>query len=117
MKMSMKTVLFTNARNEKNIVEWTAHHLNLGFDLIFILDHNSDIPIVDLFKNKPNNVIIQKTTNDILKLNLMYEAHTKALQINMDWMLYLDADDFLVLNNDNTLHAFLEKYKNYDQIG
>ena len=113
----MKTVLFTNARNEKNIVEWTAHHLNLGFDLICILDHNSDIPIITLFKNKPNNVIIQKTTNDILKLNLMYEAHAFALQINMDWMLYLDADEFLVLNNDDTIHTFLEKYKNYDQIG
>ena len=53
-----RTILFTNARNEKNIVEWTAHHLNLGFDFIYILDHNSDIPIVDLFKNKPNNVFI-----------------------------------------------------------
>ena len=65
--------------------------------------------------NDMNN--LQKTTNDILKLNLMYEAHALALHINMDWMLYLDADEFLVLNNDDTLVTFLEKYKNYDQIG
>jgi len=113
----MKTVLFTNARNEKNIVEWASHHLNLGFDYIYILDHNSDIPIVNMFKNKPPNVFIGKTTNNIIKSDLMRKAHVVAMQRQFDWMLYLDADEFLVLNKDDTLVTFLEKYKNYDQVG
>jgi len=43
-------VLFTNARNEKNIKEWAAHHLLLGFDLVYIFDHKSDVPLINVFK-------------------------------------------------------------------
>jgi hypothetical protein len=32
----MSTILFTNARDEKHIKEWIAHHLNLGFNQIQI---------------------------------------------------------------------------------
>ena len=35
-------ILFTNARNEKNIKEWAAHHLLIGFSAICIFDHKSD---------------------------------------------------------------------------
>ena len=35
-----RVVLFTNARDEKNIKEWAAHHLLLGFSLIYILTIN-----------------------------------------------------------------------------
>ena len=115
--MYMKVVLFTNARNEKNIVEWTAHHLNLGFDCIYILDHNSEIPISNLFIKKPTNVFIEKTTNKIVKATLMGQAQCHAIRRKFDWMLYLDADEFLVLNKDDKVHTFLEKYKNYHQIG
>jgi hypothetical protein len=38
-------ILFTNARDEKNIKEWVAHHLLLGFDLIYIFDHKSIKPL------------------------------------------------------------------------
>ena len=51
----MKVILFTNARDEKHIKEWVAHHLNLGFDFIHIFDHRSITPINNLFK--PNDKI------------------------------------------------------------
>jgi hypothetical protein len=44
-KIVGKTMLFTNARDEKNMKEWVAHHLLLGFDLIYIFDHKSKIPL------------------------------------------------------------------------
>ena len=39
--MNKKVALFTNARDEKHIKEWAAHHLLIGFEYIFIFDHKS----------------------------------------------------------------------------
>jgi hypothetical protein len=42
--------LFTNARDEPNIAEWIAHHINLGFDKIYVFDHLSVEPISSKIK-------------------------------------------------------------------
>ena len=47
-------VLFTNARDEKNIKEWASHHLLIGFDKIIIFDHKSITPLKDVFLNFDN---------------------------------------------------------------
>jgi len=52
----LKTILFTNARDESNILEWTVHHLNLGFDHIHIFDHISVVPMSR--EHKPKRVYI-----------------------------------------------------------
>ena len=36
-RIAKKVGLFCNARDEKNIKEWAAHHLLIGFDVIIIL--------------------------------------------------------------------------------
>jgi hypothetical protein len=112
----MKVILFTNARDEKHIKEWVAHHLNLGFDHIYIFDHKSKEPIEKYFK--PNSKIsikrIDYTVNN-LKNNLMTKA--KLIAKSYNWMLYLDADEFLVLNQHDTVEQFLKNYKEYNQVG
>lgn len=114
----VKTILFTNARDERNILEWAVHHLNLGFDKICILDHKSIVPIKQICINLPDNVQITRVDKDnILKKNLMRYANYYAKTNGFDWMLYLDADEFLVLNKCNNVNIFLQDYLNYDQIG
>jgi hypothetical protein len=113
----MKTILFTNARDENNILEWTIHHLNLGFTYIYIYDHKSIMPIKNIIKNI-NNVHIERIdTDNICKADLNRNAVEFAKNKNYDWLLYLDADEFLILPNDNHLFTFLHKFNNYDQIG
>ncbi|HEV8052986.1 MAG TPA: hypothetical protein VGP47_10880 [Parachlamydiaceae bacterium] len=53
-------ILFTNARNEKNIKEWAAHHLLLGFDFVYIFDHKSDLPLTDELINFDPRVIVER---------------------------------------------------------
>lgn len=114
----MKSILFTNARDENNILEWAIHHLNLGFDKICILDHKSVVPIKLTCKNLPNNVEIRRIDIDsIVKLEIIKSAHSYAVEKGFDWMLYLDADEFLVLNNCNYVNTFLKNYLNYHQVG
>lgn len=127
----MKSILFTNARDEQNLMEWILHHLSLGFTRIIIFDHKSIQPISVFLQmqiqqqkeqNRQNeNEIINKVTivridHNPTKLQLMYNAVNIAKTKQYDWMLYLDCDEFLVLNKDNQISPFLSRFLNYDQV-
>jgi hypothetical protein len=117
----MKTILFTNARNEDNIIEWVTHHLLLGFSKIFIIDHKSTHPIYP--KLQKNNIemsricVFRMNNDNIIKTDLIMYALKYSLKYNYDWLLYLDCDEFLVLNADDNITSFLTKYRQYDQVG
>jgi Glycosyl transferase family 2 len=112
----MKTILFTNARDEHSILEWSIHHINLGFTAIYIYDHKSVNPI-NLILNGLENVIVNRIdSDDIIKINLIKEAVKYSNENNYDWMLYLDADEFLALPLYKNVNHFLDNYKEFDQI-
>lgn len=107
--------LFTNARDEKNIKEWAAHHLLIGFDKIIIFDHKSIIPLKDVFHGFDNRVTVidAKKYKKNVKLTLMNVAAKIAKRINVDWFIYLDADEFLILSNKFIgVKQFLNHYNN-----
>ena len=116
-----KTILFTNVRNELNMSEWCLHHLLLGFDYICIFDHKSTIPL-----NKTDFGLPIQLSNRIqiircewitpVKIPLMKQAVNIAKQLNIDWMLYLDADEFLVLNSFTHIKQMLKVFKNADSL-
>lgn len=112
-----KIILFTNARDEKNINEWIAHHFLLGFDKIFIFDHLSQTPIsCPRFNGKLTICRVNESKNNI-KLDFMNRALNVALKNNADWMLYLDADEYLCINHYQNVKSFLINFKNADTIG
>jgi hypothetical protein len=113
-----KIMLFTNARDESNINEWIAHHFLLGFDNIFIFDHLSQIPIKEgsHFNGKLMVHRVNLTTNNI-KLNFMKIASKIASRANADWMLYLDADEYLCINNCTNIKSYLKHFSEADAIG
>ena len=84
-KINNKVMLFTNARDEKNIKEWAAHHLLLGFDLIYIFDHKSKIPLKTVFSNFDQRVQVERCEMpNKIKLNLMNRASKIAKILNME---------------------------------
>uniref|UniRef100_A0A6C0DTG3 Glycosyltransferase family 92 protein n=1 Tax=viral metagenome TaxID=1070528 RepID=A0A6C0DTG3_9ZZZZ len=106
-----KVILFTNARNEKNIKEWAAHHLLIGFSAICIFDHKSDVPIGPQFINFDKRVkVLRVEYENPVKLKLMNMAATIANQNGFDWMLYLDADEFLILNSFEGVKKMLTQF-------
>jgi hypothetical protein len=117
-KMVNKVILFTNARDEKNIKEWAAHHLLLGFDLIYIFDHKSQVPIGPQFANFDKRVFVERCEmNSPIKLPLMMRAAKAAQLLGADWMIYLDADEFIILNYFKTIKALLYEFHFADQLG
>lgn len=111
--------LFTNARDEPNIAEWIAHHLLLGFNKIIIFDHLSKVPIRQTIGNKfgGNVMVIPVKGVGNIKLDLMNSAVNLSKQLNASWMLYLDADEFLLLNQDRIVSTFLRKFSQADSVG
>jgi len=112
--------LFTNARDEPKLAEWVAHHLLLGFDKIHIFDHKSATPITNmlapLLKDKRIN-ITRVETDGAIKCDLITRAIQISQKNNVSWMLYLDADEFLLLNNFNNIKEFLNAFNFADAIG
>lgn len=115
---SNSIILFTNARNEKNMREWAAHHLLLGFDLIYIFDHKSDLPLVAEFENFDSRVIVERCEwENPVKMPLMNRAAEISKKLNGSWMLYLDADEFLILNHFANLKDLIQTFPDADSIG
>lgn len=112
----MKTILFTNARDEDNMLEWTVHHKNLGFDNIYIYDHKSIFPISKTLEGF-DYVRIENINDDFIpKIELMKRAVLYAKDNGFDWLLYLDADEFLVLPLFPNIQTFINSYPNNEQI-
>ena len=114
-----KVYLFTNARDEPNIAEWIAHHILLGFDKVIVFDHLSNQPIAEkLGTNFDNKLIVNRVqgTGNI-KIELMKKAVNIADNNHVSWMLYLDADEFLLLKDFTNVHDYLLSFKDADSIG
>ena len=119
-RQAKKVGLFCNARDEKNIKEWAAHHLLIGFDFILIFDHKSQIPLCNVFSNFDKRVSVIKIDleNGNIKEKLMNNAIVIANRIDLDWFIYLDADEFFILNNRfKGIKHFLNTYSYADSIG
>lgn len=119
-KVANKVALFCNARDEDNIKEWAAHHILLGFDHIIIFDHKSMNPLSNVFMNFNNKVQVMRCelTEGNIKLKLMNIANIIAKRMNLDWFIYLDADEFLILNKVfKGVKHFLNSYSYGDSIG
>jgi len=112
--------VFCNARDENNIKEWAAHHILIGFDHVIIFDHKSINPLSNVFNNFNKKVKIIYTDLDggNIKLKLMNTAKNIANNMNLDWFIYIDADEFLILNKIfKGVKHFLNSYSYGDSIG
>jgi hypothetical protein len=112
-----KVMLFTNARDEKHIKEWAAHHLLIGFDNVYIFDHKSTIPLTSEFAGFDTRVIVERCELDIPpKIPLMCRAAEIAAIMRADWFIYLDADEFIILNSFRGVKELLNRYHFADSL-
>jgi len=97
----MKIWLFTNVRDEQNIEEWCAFHTLLGFDHIVVLDHLSVDPVAEKLAKWTASGAVEVQRIDWklpIKNRCIKHAVNMAKQNDVDWMLYLDGDEYLSLH-------------------
>ena len=111
--------LFANVRDEPHIKEWIAHHLLIGFDIIIIFDHKSAVPLKDSLKCFGEKVFVFRHEADGgIKIPLMNRAIHMARRMNVDWFIYLDADEFIILNTkENNIKHLLNYYNHTHALG
>lgn len=120
LKKQKKSIIITNARDEDNIEEWVIYHQKIGFDHVHIYDHNSIIPISKRV-SKFDNCTVTRIEGEIntlpdFKINLYCKYSVLFAKNNgYEWMLYIDADEFLFLG-ENKVNNFIENNENYDLI-
>lgn len=117
---NLKTAVVCIARLEgKYINEWVNHYLGLGFDKIIIADNNHDEDDEDLgamFKDNPN-VIVEDYRN---KVGYQMKCYTELYQKygnQFDAIMFVDVDEYLILNKHKTISEFLDTFQNdWEQI-
>ena len=98
----MEIVICAMAKNEhKYINEWVEHHVNLGFNKIYLYD-NDDIDksyIGDFINSKFLNKCVIKNIRGQQKPKLQHDIYTgfyNKYGKTFDWVFYCDIDEFLV---------------------
>lgn len=112
----MKVALCAIVKCENNyLIEWINYHLNLSIDHIFIYDNN------DLDGEKVSDIIDDKNITIIdyrgkkYVQNWAYTNCYKTYYKEYDWFIFIDLDEFVVLENECNIKNFLE-YKYFSDI-
>lgn len=108
--MAVTSTVCLIAKNEAPyLVEWLAYHRVLGFDEVIIYENNSDDQSATILKKlaAAGKVTHRKWTlgkNESPQITAYQNAFAK---VKTDWILFIDADEFLVLHNARTVNEFL----------
>ncbi len=117
--ISNEFILFTNIRDENNILEWIIYHLLIGFDQIFIIDHKSKNPIeniINCYNFKHRVKIIKSDKKNPAKMYFLNNIILPYIKrVNCKYFIHLNGDEYINLNNNfNTIKDVVEKYPNVD---
>lgn len=105
----MKVGIIAIAKNEDlYIKEWIEYHLRIGFDKIIIgLNDDEFNPQV-----QNPNVIYADYHGVKCVQPRAYRQLYKKYQKEFDWFLFIDIDEFLVLENHSNVKDFLQGFSN-----
>ncbi len=104
VEQSTKRVLFTAVKNEAVfLLEWIAYHRAIGFDRIIVFSNPSDDGTDELLEALAEAGEIEHFAHVVPKgftpqANAARIANEKGLLRNGEWVIWLDADEFLVVN-------------------
>ena len=124
-------LLSMNCRDERNIKEWVDHHLAIGFDHILLMDDQSKSeysPNSFLFepckwstfsteehnenvKRYKKSVTVRKLNKN--KLGYMGEALQFCKEHDIEFMIHLDADEYICIQEVDEVHKKRRSIKDF----
>ncbi|HWT29540.1 MAG TPA: glycosyltransferase family 2 protein [Propylenella sp.] len=111
----MSVCLVAIAKNEaKFLVEWLAHYLSLGVDHIFVFDNDSTdgtAAILDVAARSRGVTRVPWPSREGESPQITAYNHALRRHVaGFEWVCFFDCDEFLVLNQDPDIHAFLGRF-------
>jgi hypothetical protein len=122
----MRTAVNINVKNEKRIIEFIKYYIKIGIDFFLILDDDSteDVNEVLIKNNIDKNIYEVIYTNGRKFLRGIYNSKelwdNELIPIlnknNIDYMLFVDADEFLYLGNFKNINELISYYNPFDSL-
>jgi glycosyltransferase involved in cell wall biosynthesis len=100
------------------VQEWIAFHRVIGFDSFIIYDNNSTDGTTELLQRAAHVFDVRVIPWQRTDWNRQRDAYTQTIrqyQNEFDWIAFIDADEFIVLKQDETIQDFLARY-DADQV-
>lgn len=92
------------------ILEWVAHYKILGFDTIYIYENDSTDK-TPLVLGRLQGHIKYIPWPSLEKMSPQISAYNDAIKnTDAEWMLFCDADEFLILKNHENIHDFISDF-------
>jgi len=116
----MKVVICAIAKCENNYInDWVNYHLDLGVDEIYLYDNNdpSYEPVESRIQRK-NKVHIIKIPGARGFQSKKYTEFYNEHKNDFDWIIFIDIDEFIVLQNWKNIKEFLAdpKFNGYPVV-
>jgi hypothetical protein len=121
--------VLTIIKNEHDYLdEWLTYHLNLGIDKIYVFEDigsHSHASICSKYNNVELNSVLSVYDDNIysdmrmLQMRYMFSCLDYIKRTNSDalWVAYIDADEFLTLENEaNDIHNVMKGYSEYNLV-
>lgn len=119
----MSFTLFSAMKNEAPfLLEWVAYHKAIGFDRIVIYSNDSDDGTTELLDALSDAGEVEHRLLTVPpgvgpQINAARHANRTGVLRPGDWVLWIDADEFLNIRvGDGTLPALLERVGDHDGI-
>jgi len=118
--VSMLTLVTTIRDENKYLKEWLVYYHLIGVEKFIVFLHkNTDKSYETIdslsFKDKIQIITIEEENN--INVHFQNSILKKAIELaDTEWIIYLDIDEFLYLNNHPNINKFLLEYKNIGGI-
>lgn len=120
----MHVAVVVTAKNEAPyLLEWVAYYYALGIDSFVFFTNDNDDNTLEILQQleKAEWLNLSVTENRVMPgQKPQYLAYQKAMStletIKPDWVFCCDMDEYLVLNDGNTLKEFLSERDDVDSI-
>jgi len=114
--MPGKALIVFEKNEAEDIGSWISWHLSIGFDTIIIYDDHSTDGTWELINNAaPIADIRCLRAEPALRFNhRQRDTYSHAMRTfgpEFDWMMFLDADEYLDIGESDTLDDFLSRYE------
>jgi hypothetical protein len=112
--VSVMAILKNEARN---LEEWLCHHLAIGVDHFFLYDNGSTDDLHEVLKPYADHGIV--TTVYFPMRGLQRDANNHVVRFlgsTTEWLAYVDIDEFLVPEHDESIGTVLRRFPDAEQV-
>jgi len=100
-----------------NMEEWLCHHMAIGVDHFFLYDNGSTDELHEVLKPYADHGIV--TTVYFPMRGLQRDANNHVVRFfgdTTEWIAYVDIDEFLVPEKDESIAAVMARYPDAEQV-